>query len=142
MLDSESTDPLDVSHGQGYASSDLGDAAIAGRAVELAKMRALTDLPAQRVLAPPAAHHENLHDSLKLGVSVPEMPESGQHDGDVVLVGCVDDLLVADAPARMRDGRRARLRAHLEGVRKRKESVRGDYGSLRGELVRLRAHHC
>src|SRR5262249_46298141 len=99
ILRRESTNSLDVVSSESDTSSDLGDAAVAGRAVEFADMGALADLPAERVLAPPAAHHEDLHATVRmLGFSMPEMPEPRQHDCHAVLVRCVDDLLIADAP--------------------------------------------
>jgi hypothetical protein len=57
----EADDGRMVGHIEPHAFGDLGDAGIAGRAIELAEERACRHRPRQRVLASAGADEENVH---------------------------------------------------------------------------------
>src|SRR5439155_10171382 len=94
-----------------HALSHPRDAGVAGRAVERREPRALPELPAERVLAPAAADHEDPH-----AASVPEVAHAGEDHRGAARVGRPDDLFVTRAAARLDDGRGTRLERLLEAV--------------------------
>src|SRR5439155_21422892 len=80
--------------------------------------RALPELPAERVLAAPAADHEDPH-----APSVPEVAHAGEDHRGAAGVGGADDLLVARAATRLDDGGGARLERLLEAIGEREEGT-------------------
>src|SRR5690606_29192911 len=70
---------------------------------------------------------------------VAEMPETGEHHGDVVLVGCSDHLFVAHRAAGLDDRGGAGLGKHVEAVAEGEEGVRGDHaaGDLQAGILGL-----
>jgi hypothetical protein len=58
-----------------------------------------------------------------------EMPYAGKHHDKRVLIGCPDDLFVAQAAPGLDHGSRACLSDGIDAVAKREERIRCDHGA-------------